>query len=87
MSHLVLPEWTAVYTGLPQGIQLQPTHGGGAGRLITCANHITAEGGHSHTIFSDDGGATWENGGLPGVEPTHMGECSLAQAADGAVYM
>ena len=46
-------------------------------------------GTHSHTIFSDDHGATWRNGESVRARNStaqHMGECSLAQAG-GRVFM
>lgn len=75
-QQLVPKEWNGIYPGLPQGMQLA-----GSGRLIVCANHVTDDSAHSHTIYSDDGGSTWQNGAS--VEPDHMGECSLAQTSAG----
>jgi len=73
---LVPSSWRGIYTGLPQGIQLD------SGRLIICANHKYAdESTKSHTIYSDDHGATWRNG--QPVGPSHMGECSVAEGAAG----
>lgn len=66
---LVPAEWSCVWTGLPQGIQLKPVDG--VSRLLLCANHGTPDGTRSHTIYSDDHGATWQNGGSVG--PNHMG--------------
>ena len=70
-----------MFAGLPQGIQLAPPSAH-AGRLLVCANHLTAQGGHSHVIYSDDGGGTWANGAS--VRPSHTGECSLAQTGGSA---
>ena len=75
-SDLVPATWSGVYTGLPQGIQLR------SGRLIVCANHLLRSGGgYSHTIYSDDRGATWSNGNA--VAPSHMGECSVVEINTG----
>lgn len=79
---LVPTEWSGVWTGLPQGIQLMPR--GDIHRLMLCANHGTPDGTRSHTIYSDDHGATWLNG--ESVGPNHMGECSLAETSAG-VFM
>eukprot|EP00040_Diaphanoeca_grandis_P030297 m.178837 g.178837 ORF g.178837 m.178837 type:complete len:431 (-) comp31953_c2_seq18:113-1405(-) len=78
-SVLVPADWNGVFTGLPQGMQLRNSR-----RLIVCANHVTNEGGHSHTIYSDNHGLTWQNGAS--VQPSHMGECSLAETSAG-VFM
>ena len=79
-SALVPKTWTGVFAGLPQGIQLTPPSAH-AGRLLVCANHLTAQGGHSHVIYTDDGGGTWANSAS--VQPSHTGECSLAQTSGG----
>jgi|EP01047_Picozoa_sp_COSAG01_P059032 sialidase-1 len=81
---LVSASWTGVWTGLPQGIQLE------SGRLIICANHGVPGGTHSYTIFSDSHGATWQNGVAVNASNSsyqHMGECSLVQSAAGGVWM
>ena len=83
---LVPTDWTGVWTGLPQGIQLD------SGRLIVCANHgvsgssVRPGGTHSHTIYSDTHGLTWRNGAsvsAANATAQHMGECSLAQTSAG----
>jgi sialidase-1 len=87
-ASLVPASWTGVWTGLPQGIQLD------GGRLVVCANHAfggsAGRGGtHSYAIYSDDHGATWRNGAAvraANSSAQHTGECSLAQAG-GRVWM
>ena len=78
-SELVAPDWTAVFTGLPQGIQLR------SGRLLVCVNHGLHDGTtKSNTFFSDDHGTTWQVG--KSVGPEHMGECSLAEVDIGTSF-
>lgn len=61
-------------TGPCHGIQLQ------SGRLLIPAY----QNRHSHTVYSDDHGATWHRGAtLTG--PT--GECAAVETVDGRVYM
>ncbi|MCD8312764.1 MAG: glycoside hydrolase [Bacteroidales bacterium] len=90
------PEWTTYAMGPCHGIQLRS--GQYAGRLVAPANHgvfgMCAEepdagsdaamyGTESHLIYSDDGGETWQIGGLPG----DGNECTVAELADGDVML
>ena len=97
---LVPAGWDNVWMGTQQGLALTLGGGGSDGsnrrsRLIMCANHHGSGPGGSngaHTVYSDDGGATWRNGatldlGSEGLGDG-IGECALAQAAaGGAVTM
>jgi sialidase-1 len=79
------PDWTWYATGPCHGIQLQ------SGRLlIPCDHRVRPAAGqpearHSHVIFSDDHGATWQIGGVVPQEGTN--ECVAVEMADGAVYL
>lgn len=61
-----LPEWTWYATGPCHAIQLEN------GRIIVPCNHGVFRDGkpagtHSHVIYSDDCGQTWQMGGCPGI--------------------
>ncbi|MBI3974271.1 MAG: exo-alpha-sialidase [Chloroflexi bacterium] len=79
------PEWTWYATGPCHGIQLQ------SGRLlIPCDHRVRAtttqdEARHSHVIYSDDHGATWQIGGRVAQEGTN--ESVAVETVDGAVYL
>jgi sialidase-1 len=77
-TDLVPSGWNAVYYGTQQGITVDMPHG--KKRLMLCANHHGSDNG-ANTVYSDDGGATWQNGKT--VTPGNLGECSLAQTAAG----
>lgn len=74
------PEWRWYATGPGHGIQLA------SGRLAIPCNHSLSPDvatWHSHMIYSDDGGATWQPGG------THAGrtnESTLVELRDGTLY-
>ncbi len=76
--------WSWYATGPCHGTQLR------SGRLIVPCNHAVKlpEGGSgpyiSHTVYSDDHGQTWRVGGDVGE---NTNECSLAQLADGRLYI
>ena len=78
------PAWTWYATGPGHGIQLC------GGRLLIPCDHIVGRDHgpqdpyHSHTVFSDDHGATWRIGG---VVPEGTNECAAVETADGAVYL
>ena len=93
MTDALVPSgWDNVWMGTQQGQAL--ARGDGGSRLIMCANHhgSGAGGNGAHTVFSDDGGATWNNGvtldlGSEGLGDG-IGECALAQVtANGVVTM
>ncbi len=77
-------DWTWYAMGPCHGVQLK------SGRLIIPCNHAVKkpEGGSgpyiSHTVYSDDHGKTWRVGGDVGE---YTNECSLAQLADGRLYI
>ena len=79
------PEWTWYATGPCHGVQLQ------GGRLVVpCDHRVLApttqdEGRHSHLIYSDDHGATWQIGGVVQQEGTN--ESAVAELGDGSVYL
>ena len=79
------PLWTWYATGPCHGIQLD------TGRLVVPCDHIVGlhldrsrDPYHSHVIYSDDRGATWQLGG--NVE-AGTNECAVAQLYDGSLYI
>jgi sialidase-1 len=78
------PNWSWYATGPCHGIQLQ------AGRLVVPCDHIVFENYnrqdpyHSHVIYSDDHGATWQIGGKAD-EGTN--ESTVLETADGGLYL
>jgi sialidase-1 len=74
------PDWTWYATGPGVGIQTR------RGRLLIPCDHIT-EGTkqfHSHVIFSDDGGRTWNIGGVAGAGTN---ECQVVELRDGTLLL
>jgi sialidase-1 len=72
--------WTWYATGPGVGIQLE------SGRLVIPCDHAvsgTKKYG-SHAIYSDDGGATWEIGG---VISDRVNECQVVEMADGSLLL
>ena len=79
------PNWTWYATGPCNGIQLR--HKPYKGRLVIPCDHIEAgtKKYFSHTIYSDDGGTTWQ---LGGTTPTdQVNECSVAELPKGALLL
>ncbi|HWR52077.1 MAG TPA: sialidase family protein [Bryobacteraceae bacterium] len=74
------PDWTWYATGPGNGIQLR------TGRLVIPCDHIVKEtkAMHSHVIYSDDRGATWNIGGIAG-EKTN--ESAVAELRDGSLLL
>lgn len=79
------PTWTWYATGPTHGIQLR------SGRLVIPCDHIVGQlfdrardPYHSHIIYSDDHGATWQLGGSVEVGTN---ECAVVETADGALYI
>jgi sialidase-1 len=74
--------WGWYATGPGVGIQVR--HGPHKGRLVIPCDYYDEGGGkkvkHSHVIFSDDRGATWNLGGVVGP---HLNECQVVELADG----
>jgi sialidase-1 len=83
------PDWDWYATGPGNGIQL--TNGPHADRLVVPCDHRVGgdktpwrAGGHSHVIYSNDHGATWQLGGVTGES---MNECAVAELADGSLLL
>jgi len=75
------PEWRWYATGPCHGIQLRD------GRLVVPCDHSLGPDvavWHSHTIYSDDGGATWALGGA--IEGK-TNECTVLERSDGTLYL
>ncbi|UZJ31643.1 sialidase family protein [Streptomyces endophytica] len=92
------PDWRWYATGPGHALRLR--HGPYAGRLLVPANHSTPPGdpadtgtepryNGSHTLLSDDGGATWRIGAVDGdTHPTVApNETTAAELPDGTVYL
>ncbi len=77
--------WTWYATGPCHGIQLK--EGPHRDRLIIPCDHIEAVSKeyYSHTIYSDDGGGTWELGGT--TPQDQVNECTVAELPDGKVML
>lgn len=82
-------DWKVLATGPGHGIQLEN------GRLLVPVWLSTGTGGHAHrpscvaTIYSDDGGKTWERGEIAAnnPEPANPNETAAVQLADGQVML
>ncbi|MCX5772767.1 MAG: sialidase family protein [Candidatus Hydrogenedentes bacterium] len=75
------PDWRWYATGPGHGIQLEP------GRIIIPCDHSTGpekDDWHSHIIYSDDGGASWQIGG---VVDGRTNECIAVELEDGRIYL
>lgn len=79
------PSWTWYATGPTHGIQLQ------SGRLLIPCDHMVGkyfdrkrDPYHSHVIYSDDHGASWQIGG---IVDDGTNECAVVELSDGAVYI
>ena len=78
------PTWTWYATGPGHGIQLRN------GRLLVPCDHAAGLclappfPYHSHVIYSDDHGASWQVGG---VVEEGTNECAVVQTTDGAIYI
>ena len=84
-SDVKLPNWTWYATGPCNGIQMQSRPF--RGRLVIPCDHIEAgtKKYFSHTIFSDDGGQTWQ---LGGTTPTdQVNECTVAELPGGTLML
>lgn len=78
-------EWTWYATGPGHGIQLR------SGRMLIPCDHVVGvhferfqDPHHSHVIYSDDHGASWQIGGIV-EEGTN--ECAVAELTDDSVYI
>lgn len=79
------PTWTWYATGPTHGIQLQ------TGRLVIPCDHLVGkhldrrrDPHHSHVIYSDDHGATWQIGGIVNAGTN---ECTAVELVDGSIYI
>ncbi|MBX3015546.1 MAG: exo-alpha-sialidase [Caldilineaceae bacterium] len=79
------PAWTWYATGPTHGIQLQ------SGRLLIPCDHIVGvaferhrDPHHSHVIYSDDHGESWQIGGIVEVGTN---ECAVVESTAGRVYI
>ncbi len=84
------PTWRWFVFGPGHGIQLRsPAH---RGRLVVGADHSTDDGPEdrwlgAHLVYSDDGGDTWQIGGVdqPGTGFINPNETTIAELADGRI--
>ncbi|MBL8829361.1 MAG: exo-alpha-sialidase [Planctomycetaceae bacterium] len=83
-------DWQVLATGPAHGIQLQ------SGRLVVPVWLSTGTGGHAHrpsvtsTIYSDDGGKTWQRGAIAvpnTAEWVNPNETVIVELADGRVLL
>ncbi|MBV7335702.1 glycoside hydrolase [Chloroflexi bacterium TSY] len=79
------PSWTWYATGPTHGIQLQN------GRLVIPCDHMVGkyfdrqrDPYHSHIIYSDDHGISWQIGG---IVDDGTNECAVVELVDGSVYI
>ena len=79
-AEVKLPNWTWYATGPGSGIQI--LGGKYKDRLVIASDHIEAvtKKYYSHTIYSDDHGATWELGGSTPLD--QVNECELVELSD-----
>lgn len=74
------PDWRWYATGPGHGIQLR------SGRLLIPCNHSLGkewDSWHSHVIYSDDAGKTWQRGG---IHDGKTNESTVVELADGRLY-
>lgn len=79
-SSVKRPDWTWYATGPGNGIQLR------SGRFVIACDHIVkgTEAMHSHVIYSDDRGSTWQIGG---VAEAKTNESAVAELQDGSLLL
>ena len=78
------PSWGWYATGPGGGIQLRD--GDDAGRMIVGCDHTDSSAVfRSHAIYSDDGGSTWNLGGV--VPGSGLNECQVVELSDGKVMI
>jgi sialidase-1 len=86
LQGVVSPDWKWVGLGPPAGLQLK------SGRLLIPSYHTTAYKGdgelsEGHTMYSDDGGATWHIGASTFGSPFKSNECQAVQLTNGSVLI
>jgi sialidase-1 len=78
------PDWSWYATGPNNGIVLS------SGRLIVPCNHVVnieglpTDPSHSHIIYSDDNGRTWQIGGIAAM---NTNESSVLESTNGHLYL
>jgi len=74
------PDWTWYATGPGNGIQLR------SGRLVIACDHNLRDDNsrHSHLIYSDDGGATWQIGA---IAEDKTNESAIAELRNGDLLL
>ena len=79
------PNWTWYATGPVHGIQIR--EGSKKGRMIIPCDHIEANTKkyYSHIIYSDDGGSSWNIGGI--TPQDQVNECSVAEIGKGKLIL
>ena len=79
------PNWTWYATGPVHGIQIR--EGSKKGRMIIPCDHIEANTKkyYSHIIYSDDGGSSWNIGGI--TPQDEVNECSVAEIGKGKLIL
>ena len=77
--------WTWYATGPVHGIQIQ--NGSYSGRMIIPCDHIESKSKkyYSHIIFSDDGGNSWEIGGV--TPQDNVNESTIAEINNGNLLL
>ena len=77
--------WTWYATGPVHGIQIQ--NGSHKGRMIIPCDHIESKSKkyYSHIIFSDDGGNSWEVGGI--TPQDYVNECTVVEINKGKLLL
>ena len=77
--------WTWYATGPVHGIQIQ--NGSYSGRMIIPCDHIESKSKkyYSHIIFSDDGGNSWEIGGV--TPQDYVNESTIAEINNGNLLL
>lgn len=80
-----LSDWTWYATGPGSGIQIE--HGKHSGRMVAACDHIESQTKrrYSHSIFSDDHGATWQLGGR--TPRDGVNECEVVELSDGRLLL
>lgn len=86
MPQLVHSDWKWVGVGPPGGLQLT------SGRLLVPGYHSTLFKGdgwvtYGHTVYSDDGGETWEIGSAEFGVPYLSNECQAVQLSNSSVLI
>ena len=77
------PSWWWYATG--PGVSIQIRNGAHTGRIVVPANHSSEKNGYAaHTIYSDDGGKSWQRSSV--IAPA-CNESQVVELADGRLMM